>query len=64
VRLAADFERLEYLRVLRHLGSERIEDPGSLVAPRFMPGAPAAEAEAAEAETEAATPPGEDPGNG
>lgn len=64
VRLAADFERLEYLRVLRHLGSERIEDPGSLVAPRFMPGAPAAEAEAAEAETEAATPPAEDPGNG
>ena len=31
VRLAADFERLEYLRVLRHLGSETIEDAGSLI---------------------------------
>jgi rod shape-determining protein MreC len=31
VRLAADFERLEYLRVLRHLGTENIEDAGSLI---------------------------------
>lgn len=31
VRLAADFERLEYLRVLRHLGTESIRDPGSLI---------------------------------
>ncbi|WP_375174888.1 rod shape-determining protein MreC [Pseudooceanicola sp.] len=33
VRLAADFERLEYLRVLRHLGTENIRDPGSLIEP-------------------------------
>ncbi|MGI3168780.1 rod shape-determining protein MreC [Pseudooceanicola sp. C21-150M6] len=31
VRLAADFERLEYLRVLRHHGVEEIRDPGSLI---------------------------------
>ena len=35
VRLAADFERLEYLRVLRHLGSEEIRDPGSLIEPEL-----------------------------
>ncbi|AVO37628.1 rod shape-determining protein MreC [Pukyongiella litopenaei] len=34
VRLAADFERLEYLRVLRHHGHEGITDPGGIVAPR------------------------------
>ena len=33
VRLAADFERLEFLRVLRHHGTEEIADPGGLVAP-------------------------------
>ncbi|RII37933.1 rod shape-determining protein MreC [Pseudooceanicola sediminis] len=33
VRLAADYERLEYLRVLRHLGTEDLSDPGSLIAP-------------------------------
>ncbi|QOL81451.1 rod shape-determining protein MreC [Pseudooceanicola spongiae] len=33
VRLAADYERLEYLRVLRHLGTEDLTDPGSLIAP-------------------------------
>jgi rod shape-determining protein MreC len=38
VRLSADFERLEYLRILRHHGTEAIEDPGRLVAP--APGAP------------------------
>ncbi|OWU85034.1 rod shape-determining protein MreC [Oceanicola sp. 22II-s10i] len=37
VRLAADYERLEFLRVLRHLGTEDIDDPGSLVSPRLMP---------------------------
>jgi rod shape-determining protein MreC len=31
VRLAADFERLEFLRVLRHHGIEKIEDPGGIV---------------------------------
>lgn len=60
VRLAADFERLEYLRVLRHLGSERIEDPGALVGPRFMP--LDAEAEALEAPGTAVA--AEDAGNG
>ncbi|MFY0617548.1 rod shape-determining protein MreC [Shimia sp.] len=33
VRLAADYERLEFLRVLRHHGQESLESPGSLVAP-------------------------------
>lgn len=33
VRLAADYERLEFLRVLRHHGTESVEDPGTLVAP-------------------------------
>lgn len=61
VRLAADFERLEYLRVLRHLGSERIEDPGALVGPRFMPLDAEAEAEALDAPDTAAA---EDAGNG
>ncbi|WP_163846855.1 rod shape-determining protein MreC [Pseudooceanicola aestuarii] len=31
VRLAADYERLEFLRVLRHLGTEPISNPGSLI---------------------------------
>ncbi|TNF65079.1 MAG: rod shape-determining protein MreC [Rhodobacteraceae bacterium] len=33
VRLAADFERLEFLRLLRHHGTERVTDPGGLVLP-------------------------------
>ncbi|MBK0329700.1 rod shape-determining protein MreC [Rhodobacteraceae bacterium F11138] len=33
VRLAADYERLEFLRVLRHHGAEGITDPGGIVAP-------------------------------
>ncbi len=33
VRLAADYERLEFLRVLRNPGIETISDPGNLVAP-------------------------------
>ncbi|WP_135504390.1 rod shape-determining protein MreC [Roseovarius aestuariivivens] len=33
VRLAADYERLEFLRVLRNYGHERITDPGALIAP-------------------------------
>ncbi|MFC7703233.1 rod shape-determining protein MreC [Plastorhodobacter daqingensis] len=32
-RLSADYERLEFLRVLRSPGLERIEDPGNLVIP-------------------------------
>jgi len=33
VRLAADYERLEFLRVLRHHGAETVTDPGNLVRP-------------------------------
>ncbi len=33
VRLAADYERLKFLRVLRHYGNESITDPGNLIAP-------------------------------
>lgn len=33
VRLAADYERLEFLRVLRHHGTETISDPGDIVIP-------------------------------
>lgn len=33
VRLSADFERLEFLRVLRHHGTESVTDPGGIVAP-------------------------------
>jgi rod shape-determining protein MreC len=33
VVLAADYERLEFLRVLRNPGTEVIRDPGALVAP-------------------------------
>jgi rod shape-determining protein MreC len=37
VRLAADYERLEFLRVLRSHTSEAITDPGSLVTPARAP---------------------------
>lgn len=33
VRLSADYERLEFLRVLRHHGTESVSDPGQLVMP-------------------------------
>jgi rod shape-determining protein MreC len=33
LRIAADYERLEFLRVLRSFARERIEDPGRLIAP-------------------------------
>ncbi|SFB01789.1 rod shape-determining protein MreC [Poseidonocella pacifica] len=36
-RLAADFERLEFLRVLRSHEAEVISDPGSLIAPPTLP---------------------------
>lgn len=51
VRLAADYERLEFLRVLRHHGTEQIDDPGKIVAP---PGAAARPAPVDLSETEAA----------
>jgi rod shape-determining protein MreC len=31
VRLAADYERLEFLRVLRNFGTEPIDNPGNLI---------------------------------
>lgn len=34
VRLSADFQRLEFLRLLRHHGTERVEDPGNLILPQ------------------------------
>ena len=37
VRLAADYERLEFLRVLRSRPAERIADPGGLIAPPTPP---------------------------
>lgn len=51
VRLAADYERLEFLRVLRNPGIETIRDPGALilpapVAPPAVPPAPSPEARA------------------
>lgn len=46
VRLSADFERLEFLRVLRHLGSEQVTDPGDLVVPDgFVPTLPETDAD-------------------
>ncbi len=41
VILAADYERLEFLRVLRNPGTEVIRDPGALVAPALERGTPA-----------------------
>lgn len=38
VRLAADYERLEFLRVLREYGHEDISDPGGMIAPAILPG--------------------------
>lgn len=37
VRLAADYERLEFLRVIRSRPAEHISDPGSLIAPSGQP---------------------------
>ena len=39
VRLAADYERLEFLRVIRARAIETIDDPGTLVAPVPQPAA-------------------------
>lgn len=37
VRLSADYERLEFLRILRARAHEDISDPGGLLAPDFLP---------------------------
>ena len=42
VRLAADYERLEFLRVLRHHGNERVTDSAQVVTPEGGLPAPAA----------------------
>jgi rod shape-determining protein MreC len=36
VRLSADYERLEFLRVLRDYGTLQISDPGELVIPQDL----------------------------
>ena len=41
VRLAADYERLEFLRVLRSHGAEAVTDPGALVVTNPLPLMPA-----------------------
>lgn len=41
VRLAADYERLDFLRVLRSHPAERISDPGALIPPEVPPLLPA-----------------------
>ena len=38
-RLAADYERLEFLRVLRHHGSRRVDAPSELILPGTLPDA-------------------------
>ncbi|MEI4233010.1 rod shape-determining protein MreC [Roseovarius sp. D22-M7] len=43
VRIAADYERLEFLRVLRSYRNDRIDDPGALIAPGAGPGPRAAD---------------------
>jgi rod shape-determining protein MreC len=52
VRLSADYERLDFLRVLRSRPAERISDPGQLIAPA-MPDAPAVPELAEDTATEA-----------
>ncbi|MFT5065417.1 MAG: rod shape-determining protein MreC [Yoonia sp.] len=47
VRLSADYERLEFLRVLRSRAHEDIYDPGSLLAPEELPAVEVGSAEVA-----------------
>ena len=37
VRLSADYERLEFLRVLRSYSNEKLDQPGRLIAPEALP---------------------------
>lgn len=60
VVLAADYQRLEFLRVLRSHELEPITDPGGLIAPPLLPSAPAADVDA---EGAAAAPPVEGGGD-
>jgi len=43
VRLAADYERLEFLRVLRDHGARRVSSPSALILPEVPPGSDSAE---------------------
>ncbi|NDW00617.1 rod shape-determining protein MreC [Salipiger sp. PrR002] len=52
VRLAADYERLEFLRVLRDHGARRVNAPSGLILPEHPP-----ESRAPEAETDPTVPP-------
>lgn len=45
VRLAADYERLDFLRVLRSHPAEHIDDPGGLIAPAVPPSPPSPQAD-------------------
>ncbi len=40
-RLAADYERLEFLRVLRDHGARRVQEPSALILPEALPGSDA-----------------------
>lgn len=60
VVLAADYQRLEFLRVLRSHELEPITDPGSLVAPPVLP--PLPDTSAATLESAAGAPPAETEG--
>jgi rod shape-determining protein MreC len=59
VVLAADYQRLEFLRVLRSHNLQPITDPGSLVAPPATAPLPDTSTEAAEAAAGAQPPPAE-----
>ncbi len=48
-RLAADYERLEFLRVLRDHGARRVSEPSALITPEELPDADPEPAPAAEA---------------
>ena len=48
VRLAADYERLEFLRVLRDHGARRVSEPGGLILPATPPDAGTPEPDPAE----------------
>ncbi|WP_121631332.1 rod shape-determining protein MreC [Tropicibacter alexandrii] len=52
VRLAADYERLEFLRVLRDHGARRVDNPAGLILPEDLPDAGPAPDTASEPEPE------------
>lgn len=53
VRLAADYERLEFLRVLRHYGTQRVTDNAQVITPEGpLPAEPDSPDMQAEAEVE------------